>query len=1215
MANLQYGAPSDDYLNKFSSNLPVTQPTASPTTKVDEEEEKVVEEPSQYAPPSDAYLSSTVSAAPVQEPIVSTEERLAQEPVEPSEPRSRKEMEQDEELMSDIKQHLKDRYDIDADERIPDFFTGYLCGGDEVNNEEILEQYMDRWRMMTGNTMDAGFEISWLSDLDDRYKAAEAAARKNPNNIKLVDKANNLAEQKARALRVYQRADEMAGLFGSKRYEGMSTLEAIGEIGETVGVNVVAALSDPVTALTVGAGKIVGLGASASGVGLKQAILKAAGTGAALEAVASAGTDVMIQQMEIEMGARDSIDYKRTAAVASIAAVTAGVVSGVATRNATTRVDKVTRGELTEALKTQKEAQLKVAKETQKKLRQTSTDIREQLAASIEETYGKEAIIRHSNGNVKELNSKFIRESEDANGLYKQVEVSDPDFIDPAMSVNTFERVVASTAELFDGVKKGTIKLTDEITGEPLNKKQLSALTSKLQPGEMVSERMLTILKNTADSESNDIVVQMLGKYGITRREIAAVMFADASKAGQKLNRLSQLSSVIGRAGRIKTAGEAAEDKEALIEATFGETFRRLEDLRRLTLVSGVATAARNSIGQVIRSGVDTLVYGFESAINPNKKFGFKNTFAQVSNTFFNSDDSATMAQFLLDHAPEQKARFYNMYSEITNKLAKKNPGQASMASKSNGLQSESPILDTWENTITTLNFFNRFQEAVYRNGAFTTSIQRQLFDKGVDMLDVLKNGTITENIPEDMIAKAVDDALEFTYASQPKTGLFQLANNFIVKSGLTLAMPFPRFMFKAIENTYNYNATGAATALYRIAMRKAGMPVWTEQGGKKISQQEWRQLAEGVAGGIPMITLGYTLRDPENGMAGSEWYMLQDGKGNEFDARPYFPLTPYLLIGEIIHRYTDDRPIPDKINTQELLEGFTGTNFRGAGPIAKMTEDLFKAIETGGDDMGFKYSMATLGEYLGEAISGYGQPLYQFADVEVFGDMNQRKKDYNENPDYKDGVDAFFEGFSRPFEKRIGRIFENYSDMMSDKPDMADPRFSDPQNRVMPFMKLMFGATFTRVPPKYVLDLSRMGLTYRDFMTSTDTPSLNRNMNREMGYMMNMEMPEYLKTLREEAKNRKIKEPEKYVANGVKQYISSTKSLLYKFEQTKDDQSGQAALMNKFKRMSPYARIAAMEQYRERFGDKEPKEVEDWMELNNMAAQIRTNIKSIIGR
>ena len=107
--------------------------------------------------------------------------------------------------------------------------------------------------------------------------------------------------------------------------------------------------------------------------------------------------------------------------------------------------------------------------------------------------------------------------------------------------------------------------------------------------------------------------------------------------------------------------------------------------------------------------------------------------------------------------------------------------------------------------------------------------------------------------------------------------------------------------------------------------------------------------------------------------------------------------------------------------------------------------------------------------------------------------------------------------------------------------------------------------------------------------------------------------MPEYLKTLREEYKDQP--DAEQMVANGVKQYISSTKSLLYKFEQTKDDQSGQAALMNKYKRMSPYSRIAAMQQYKKRFGDEEPKEVEDWMELNNMAAQIRTGVKSIIGR
>ena len=1181
----------DDYVSSSGTLAPSVQQPASSAATVNVINEGI-------EPADDSYVMETQKPEPPK--LVSTEERLAQEPVEPRGPRSRKEMEQDEELMADIKQHLKDRYDIDADERLPDFFSGYLFGGDEINNEEILEQYMDKWRMMTGNSMDAGFEIAWLKELEQKENDARAAAEKGDD--KAAEQANIYAEQRARALRVYQRADEMAGLFGSKRYEGMSTLEMIGEIGETVGVNVLAAISDPTTALSAGAGKLVGLGASASGASLKSAILKAAGTGAAIEAVASAGTDVAIQQMEIEMGARDSIDYKRTAAVAGLAAATAGVVSGLSTKNAVTRVDKVTRGELTSALEVQKEVQLKAAKETQKKLRQTSTDIRERLAKSIEDTYGKEAIIRHKNGKVKEINSKFIRESEDANGLYKEVEVSDTDFIDPAMSVNTFERVVASTAELFEGVKNGTIKLTDELTGNPLTKRQLSDLTSKLQPGEMVSELMLTILKNTADNESDDIVAQLLGKYGITRREIAAVMFADASKAGQKLNRLSQLSRVIGRAGRIKTAGEMAEEAEAAVTDKLSSTFRRLEDIRRLTLVSGVATAVRNNISQVMRSGVDTLVYGFESAINPNKKFGFKNTLAQVSNTFFNSKDSATMAQFLLDLAPEQKARFYNMYSEVNNTLSKKNPGQASMASKANGLQKETPILDAWENGITTLNFLNRFQEAAYRNGSFTTSIQRQLFDQGIDMIDVLKKGTVTENISQDMIAKAVDDALEFTYASQPKTGLFQLANNFIVKSGATIAIPFPRFMFKAIEMTYNYNATGAATALTRMLLQKSR--------GQQITDGMYRQLAEGVAGGLPMISLGYLLRDPENGMAGSEWYMLQDGKGNEFDARPYFPLTPYLLIGEVIHRYTDDRPIPTKIDTQELLEGFTGANFRGSGAISKITEDLFKAIETGGDDLGFKYSMATLGEYLGEAASGYLQPVYQLGDLELRGDMIQRKKDYNEDPDYKDGVDGFFEGFSRPFEKRLGRIAETYTDMMEDKPDMEDPRFADPQYRIMPFLKVMFGATFTRVPPKYVLDLNRMGFKYRDFTTSTDTPSFNRYMNKEMGEMMNYEMDEYLKTLREEYKG-----DEQMVANGIRQYISSTKTLLYNFAKVKDDQSGKAALMNKFKRMSPYSRIAAMKQYKKDYEGKEPETVDDWMELNNYASQIRSGVKSIIGR
>ena len=56
----------------------------------------------------------------------------------------------------------------------------------------------------------------------------------------------------------------------------------------------------------------------------------------------------------------------------------------------------------------------------------------------------------------------------------------------------------------------------------PYKETSLSDLGTKLQPGEKVSDRILALLKNTADQESTDAAISILGKYGITRREIAA---------------------------------------------------------------------------------------------------------------------------------------------------------------------------------------------------------------------------------------------------------------------------------------------------------------------------------------------------------------------------------------------------------------------------------------------------------------------------------------------------------------------------------------------------------------------------------------------------------------------------------------------------------------------------------------------------------------------
>ena len=93
-----------------------------------QEEQPAVEEESSVLPkgysfaaqPGDPVVSSLEKPVPVEVTTESILEETLPEP-ETTGPRSRKEMEQDEELIADIKQHMQDRYNIDADEKLPDW--------------------------------------------------------------------------------------------------------------------------------------------------------------------------------------------------------------------------------------------------------------------------------------------------------------------------------------------------------------------------------------------------------------------------------------------------------------------------------------------------------------------------------------------------------------------------------------------------------------------------------------------------------------------------------------------------------------------------------------------------------------------------------------------------------------------------------------------------------------------------------------------------------------------------------------------------------------------------------------------------------------------------------------------------------------------------------------------------------------------------------------
>ena len=1143
---------------------------------------------------------------PQPKPALIQEEQV--QPEQPSDKFSLKELQQDDEFYDDILQYRLDRFGIEKDKGAYNFLLGAFVGPtQDLTPENLVDDYLDHYRGVINNTVINTSERNWLNSVKEKediiIKSAEAKGISvNELDIPTIDKLNDLREQRARALRLYKKADNFAGLLDSKRYENMDFYEKVGDVASTVGTNVAHTIGDPITAFTVGVGKLLGMAASTAGVTpLKSALISAATT-APLEAGASAVLDLQVQKAEIEMGFREEIDTQRTATVAGIAAVTAGVLSGVGTKSAVTRVDKANRGQITQALKNNVKNQEKIAKQTNKILSKQSNDLRERLAKGITDAYGDDAIIRNNKGIVTGINSSVIKTSDEA--LATKLGRDGEDIVvEESIDFGTFERVIAGMSEVLQAAKEG------KITYKNVSKQTAKDYNSPLQKNEMISDRLLNILSN-ADLESHKFLTDVLGKYGITQKELAASMFADASYAGQRLNRLAQLSNNFRDATRRRSASEVADDAaEATIKST-ADNFSRLkrfEDIRRLTLVSGIATAVRNNISQVLRSGTDTLIYAFESAFHNaftgRQKFSLKSVLSQLNHTFYNSKDADTVARLLLDMYDGQKARYFNNYSEVTMRNAKNNPGQAATSKIQKGLNTETPILDRWEGTIHAFNSLNRYQEFLYRHGMFTASVQRQLGDRGVDLFDVLKSGKITENLNEDIIAKAVDDALDFTYAAQPKLKWFKTWNNFIVQSGLTLAIPFPRFMFKALEMTYNYNVTGIATGLMRMA--KSGI----KEG--RIKDGEVRQLAEGVAGGIPLIFLGYQLRDPEGPHAGSEWYKLKDNLGNEFDARPFFPLTPYLLMGEMWHRLKDDRAGKFTEFFKEVVPALTGTNFRGSGAAGKMVEDILNIAATGGDEIGFKTGAKEVGKYIGEAVSGYGQPIFQFADI--FTTSDQRMKDYKDDPEYREGVKAFFtnkdiigggvardllyygeealKGFWQPFESRLRRVGESVG-FEYDAPYTEDPRFEDVPERVMPFMKILFGATLTRVPPRYVQELNRYGFNYVDFMSKTNSPSLDRAMNREMGIDMQTLMPEMLKKLDIEYGVDRFKEDlekgtmsqkdiNEMKALEIKKFISEQKRINYEVLRQQDDLRLQA-LLQKYKKLGFRSRGGGVAAFRE---------------------------------
>tara|TARA_R100001369_G_scaffold83453_1_gene115688 strand:- start:95 stop:3934 length:3840 start_codon:yes stop_codon:yes gene_type:complete len=1207
-------------------------------------------------------------AARVQEDKTITDNKivaLEDRPLNEQTALSQKDIENSEQFVSDILIYREGRYGT-SKKAGADFFQG--AGGKgvlEANNVNLVDDWLDNYRFVTGNEINALNERDWLQNL----KTKSETYKKQGD----TDNYNKTQGYLAAASRLYQDTERLApifgwdntvgGIFSKKRFEGMSAGDSALEIMDAVGGHIAAGFSSPSSVFSIGASKFLFSGIRkkiVSGVLVKptamqttKSVLGSAAVGAGIDGAAAGYLDTIVQGAEIEAGVRKTYDRSRTLTAMGVGAVIGGGTSAIGTGLTARMKPVLTKAEMQRSVKKIEADRVVKAKETIKFSKAEGKVITDAYKAELIEAYGKDAFKLDLKGNIVSIDrAAIIKRGKEL--IKKQGKTTK--VVEPAINHSMFQRTMAGVIEVFQlGKNIKTLRpiIKQEGTFQEIKDREKRVLKlfvplkvdkkGKAKNNEKITDRIFKIM-NSPDINV-DIPYQILAKYGVTPKEWSAMLYAQGSRAGTELRSFGLAADALAFANRTQTAQEIAEEQaelglgnavDELIEsATLGKVktgagkkfskktqdtdagstmsslWQRLNNIRRGGLVSGVVTAIRNGLAQVPRMGIDTLIHTIETVPiigNPEKKFSVTSSFSQMKHTFYDPEQAVHISNLLLEMHPKQNSRMWNQYMEVKGTSRKKNPHTETLSGiDPNSLSAPRAFLekgitkglDGWERVVHIFNVFNRWQESLYRRGALMASIEGQLIDQGKDLGSVMQRGRFNEEVTEDMMAKAVDYALEFTYGADPKLKIFRELNNMITNSPFTLGIPFPRFMFKAIEMSFNYNVTGIASGLYRTSFLTAG-----RMGDLKNNPAGYRQLAEGIVGTSVLLPLGYLLRDPD-GAAGSEWYKLRDGSGNEFDARVYGPIiVPYLLLGELIRR--QERGVFN-FTTKEITEAVTGTNFRSVGSIHNVLTDVQGMTNL--DEMS-KWA-AGAGRVLGDAAVGFMQPILQTAD---WKSQSQLKRDYKEDPTYASGVEAFLAELWVPINRRIQptlNTVDDYfgTDLENKKFDYAvDPRITDVPQTLVPILKVMFGATMNKVPPEYVMKLGQLGFTYKDFMAKSPFPSINRAANRQTSERVAEEMPSFLKAMYELTKEEKIEKPDAVVAGFVDRYLKHIRKESLAEAMIKDEGSNVMSYIRRYRSLPARSRIAVVQRFEAiiRNNPKDyPKGAIDYLDVNHLATML----------
>jgi len=392
--------------------------------------------------------------------------------------------------------------------------------------------------------------------------------------------------------------------------------------------------------------------------------------------------------------------------------------------------------------------------------------------------------------------------------------------------------------------------ISENIISQPVQKKIVKFFDELLKTNNLarntnirISQQMYDVLtsQSVMMQKGSKSIQSILKKNGLTQTDLADYFVSGARTSAQNLQQLSVLARNYGKFlgdGKItedlaKSMKNSGLDSEILL-ATAG---RRLDGVRRASMVGRWSTAMRNFISQQARVGMNVLYEGMQYGADKLwQKLSGKTLQRQVNpltamEGFLNTWRSANILNFkknsvrarlkkdtenILKFYPKENDRLFLRYS-------------SDVANKPN-LENYSPI-SFMEKGANLLNFLNRFQEFITRRSVFFSSLDgivrgRPDIYKGLKLKDLVADEKLLKTIRQEDIGTAIDQSLEMTYAKQPKKG--SVGEKFVgfinaVPFTFSLIVPFPRFLVNSLKFLYDYSPAPTFVSGIRIA---ADLPI-----------------------------------------------------------------------------------------------------------------------------------------------------------------------------------------------------------------------------------------------------------------------------------------------------------------------------------------------------------------------------------------------------